>query len=103
MSSAANKPYHKAPTHRYRRSVSAIEWFNTIENVRIWPEATDLCRPLPTWCYLYLRSLRDVQRVFKLDTTIPHGTLPLRMTEEQLDGPKILGSPVDQRGFGAPQ
>ena len=48
---------------------------------------------LNTFCYL--------QRIFDLDTKVPHGARHIRVSQQQLDGSKILGLLVDQCRFAA--
>ncbi len=41
--------------------------------------------------------------VVNLDTEIPDRTFDLGVAEQQLNGPKIAGSPIDQRCLGSAQ
>ena len=43
-----------------------------------------------------LRLLGDLERVIDLDTEVPHRRLELRVPEQQLHRPKVLGAPIDQ-------
>jgi len=43
-----------------------------------------------------------LQGIVDFDAEIPDGTLQFSVTEEQLHGPEVLGSPIDQRGLRAP-
>ena len=52
---------------------------------------------------LHLRLLGDLQRIIDLDPEVADGAFQLRVPEQQLNGPEIPGSPVDQRCLGAPQ
>ena len=44
----------------------------------------------------------DLQGVVYLDAKVPHRAFELRMTEQQLHGSQVSGSPVDQCWLGAP-
>jgi hypothetical protein len=52
---------------------------------------------------LHLSLLSDLQRIVNLDAEIPDGAFQLCVSEQQLNGPEILGPPVDKRRLGAPQ
>lgn len=56
------------------------------------------CRPRS----LYLRLLRDFQRVVDFDAQVSHRALKLRMAKQQLHSSQVLGTPVNQRRFGPP-
>ena len=43
--------------------------------------------------------LGDAQRVVEFDAKVPDRAINLGVSEQELDGPKIAGLPVDQRGF----
>ncbi len=45
------------------------------------------------------RLLSHFQGVVNLDTQIPNRALKFGMAEQQLDGPEVLRSPVDERCF----
>ena len=45
--------------------------------------------------------LSDLKSVINLNAKVPHSALDLRVTEEQLNGPQVSRSPIDQRCFGA--
>lgn len=47
--------------------------------------------------------LRDLYGVIDLDTEVPNRAFDLRVSEQELDRPKIAGSTVDQHGFRSPQ
>ena len=48
---------------------------------------------------LSLSLLCHLQGVVNLNAKVPHGTLEFGMTQEQLNSPEILCSPVNQRGL----
>jgi hypothetical protein len=50
---------------------------------------------------LHLGLLGDLQRIVKLDPEIPDGAFEFGMAEEELNGPEVPGSPLDQRRFRA--
>jgi hypothetical protein len=52
---------------------------------------------------LHLGVLSDLQRIVDLDAEIPDGTFKLRMSEQQLNSPEILGPSVDKRRLGPSQ
>jgi hypothetical protein len=52
---------------------------------------------------LHLRLLRHFESVVDLDPRVADCAFQLGVPEPQLDGPKILLAPVDQRCLGAPQ
>ena len=51
---------------------------------------------------LYFRLLGDFQRVIDLDSEVSDGAFQLGMSKQQLNGAQVLGTLVDQGGFGAP-
>jgi len=54
----------------------------------------------PTFPMLYLSLLRYLQCVIDLDPKVSNGALQLGMTEQELDGPEVLGSLIDQCRLG---
>ena len=53
--------------------------------------------------HLHLGLLGDLQRVINLDSQIPDRAFELRVSEQDLHCPEILGPLVDQGRLGAPQ
>jgi hypothetical protein len=47
--------------------------------------------------------LREFERIVDLDSEITNGTLDLGVTEQQLHGAQVAGSPVDDHRLGPPQ
>jgi hypothetical protein len=47
--------------------------------------------------------LRNLQCIVDLDPEISDGAFKLRMSEQKLHSPELLGPSVDKRGFGAPR
>ena len=47
--------------------------------------------------------LGDAQSVVEFDAKVPDRAINLGVSEQELDGPKIAGLPVDQRGLGPPK
>ena len=47
-----------------------------------------------------LRLFGDLQCVVDLDPEVLHGRLQIGVPEEQPDGTKVLGAPIDQRRLG---
>ena len=54
-------------------------------------------------CPLNLRLLRQLKRVIHLDTQVPHCRFQFGVPKQYLDGPQVLGAPVDQSGLRPPQ
>jgi hypothetical protein len=52
---------------------------------------------------LDVNLLRNGDGVVHLDAQIPHRALDLAMPEEQLDGPEIARTPIDERSLGSAQ
>jgi hypothetical protein len=52
---------------------------------------------------LHLRLLGELQGVVDFDPEVSDRALQVGVPKEALNGPKIAGSPIDQRRFGAPQ
>ena len=48
------------------------------------------------------RLLGELESIVNLDTEIANRTLQLRVSEQQLDGAQILGTPINQRSFDSP-
>jgi hypothetical protein len=67
--------------------------------------ATSLARCGQSVTALPLRSdvnlLGDGERVIDLDAEVPDRALDLGMAKEQLNRPKIAGTPIDQRRLGS--
>ena len=56
---------------------------------------------LPAYIRPQLRCYRE--RVIDLNAQISDGALNLRVAEQELDGPKIAGAPIEQRRLCSPE
>lgn len=55
----------------------------------------------PADCTSYLGLLSNLKRIIDFYSVITHCTLQLGMSKQQLNGSEVLGTPVDQSGFGS--
>ncbi len=52
---------------------------------------------------LDLNLLGNQKCIVGIDAQVPHRTLDLGVAQQELDGPEIACSPIDQRSFGPSQ
>ncbi len=93
---------HVVDEWKFVHTTTPPGWTSPWPRVRFWPvSGRHGWRSRPA-ARLHLGLLCDLQRIVNLDAEIPDGAFELCMSKQKLNNPKIPGSTVDQRGFGAP-
>ena len=57
----------------------------------------------PQTLWLYLGLFGNLQCIVNFNPQVPYGAFQLRVAQQQLHCPQVLGSPVDQGGLGPAQ